>query len=71
LPRLLERSAMCYATVLVRAQGRGGAPDIRHRTLVGADRKRATMHGAHWVVCGAGGGTRRRQIAISTATTNA
>ena len=71
LPRLLERSAMCYATVLVRAQGRGGAPDIRHRTLVGADRKRATMHGAHRVICGGGGATRGRQRAISTATTNA
>ena len=61
----------CYATALVRAQGRGGAPDIRHRTLVGADRKRATMHGAHWVICGAGGGIRGPQRAISMATTNA
>jgi len=61
----------CYATVLVRAPGRGVAPDIRYRTLVGADRKRATMHGAHWVICGGGGGTRGRQRATSTATTYA
>jgi len=38
LPGLLERSAMRYATVLVRASGRVVAPDIRHRTLVGAYR---------------------------------
>src|SRR5580704_3392694 len=31
------------------------APDIRHRTLVGEYRKRATMHGAHWAICGGGG----------------
>ena len=71
LPGLLARSAMRYATVLVRAPGRVVAPDIRHRTRVGEYRKRATMHGAHWVICGGGGGTRGRQRAISTATTNA
>jgi len=38
MPRLLERSAMRYATVLVRAPGRVVAPDIRHQTLVGAYR---------------------------------
>ena len=71
LPGLLERSAMRYATVLVRAPRRVVAPDIRYRTLVGEYRKRATMHGAHWAICGGGGVTRGRQKAISTATTNA
>jgi len=62
---------MRYATVLVRAPRRVVAPDIRHRTLVGEYRKRATMHGAHWAICGGGGVTRGRQKAISTATANA
>jgi len=60
-----------YAIVLVRAPRHVVAPDIRHRTLVGEYRKRATMHGVHWAICAGGGGVRERQRAISTAKTNA